>query len=63
LLVWLSVWDSEEEAAEFSRTLEKTRGAGIVQLRGARVILVRGVEPLEDSYLLEIAGALWTAWD
>jgi len=63
LLVWLSVWDSPADAAEFAEAARSDSGGGrVVEARGARVIHLRSRGSLAPDALLDVAGGLWTGW-
>jgi hypothetical protein len=61
LLVWLSAWDSEQEAAEFAAALRQ-RPQERVEARGERVLYLRGDGRFPEKALSELAGELWRGW-
>ena len=64
LLVWLSVWDSDEEAAEFAEALESNSHGGIAESRGARVVRVQSENPrMDETQLRSVVLEMWEAWD
>lgn len=63
LVLWLSVWDSPEEAAEFAETARAGRGGGrVIEKRGERVIHLRSTGALEPEHLLDLANGIWPGW-
>ena len=64
LLVWLSVWDSDKEAAEFAEALEPSAHGGIVESRGTRVVGTQSEHfRMDEEELRSVALEMWDAWD
>jgi hypothetical protein len=63
ILIWLSAWDDETEAAEFAEALRHSPDRGsLVEARGARVVHLSAAGEVEAGLLLEIASGLWRGW-
>ena len=64
LLVWLSVWDSPQEAAEFALALESNLHGGIVESRDTRIVRVQSENlRMEETQLRSVVLEMWEAWD
>jgi len=63
LVVWLSVWDSPQEASEFAAAVgDGGAGGRLTETRGERVLHLRGGGTLPGSDLPALADALWKGW-
>jgi hypothetical protein len=66
-LVWVSIWDSERDAAEAQRALEEwlsrrhATGEGFsLERRGRRLALAEGLDP---GLSAKVLGQAWNVWD